>query len=172
MESCAEVKLGNPHPRAELRIKRPEAEPESCTELVPGVKLRSLTTPVEMADPGVGNWEGTGSAGHRSIRQWSTPGSGMDWAAYVGSMMTQVAGSCSRTDVTADSGSKTDVVAASGSIIGVSSSIWSVAGVGAGSGSGSRSWVCGRHGAHVLLLLCLSDGQRGTAVQEHPLHII
>lgn len=88
----------------------------------------------------------------------------MNWAACVDSGKNQVAGSYSWTDVTA----------ASGSTIGVGSSIWSVAGAGTGAGTvcGRGFWVCISHGANVLLLSCLSDGQKGTGVQEHPLHII
>ncbi|ROL41248.1 hypothetical protein DPX16_10400 [Anabarilius grahami] len=51
----------------------------------------------------VGPREGTGSMDHRSIRQWSTPGSGMDWEACTNCGMSQVAGSRSATDMEAGS---------------------------------------------------------------------
>lgn len=44
----------------------------------------------------VGTREGTGSADHRSIRQWSSPDSVMEWTAHLDSMATQVAGSNAR----------------------------------------------------------------------------
>lgn len=44
-------------------------------------------------DSRLGAWEGNGSVDHRSIRQRLAPGSEMDWAACVISVMTLVAGS-------------------------------------------------------------------------------
>lgn len=115
-------------------IGRGEAEPETCTEIA------AVATPGKLAGPGdwsreseweqqsrkvsgqtskqpdgfrgedvnsrVGTQEGT-----RSIRQWSAPGSRMDWAACT----------ISRTDIVGGTGSGTDEVAGSGSNLGVGS---------------------------------------------------
>lgn len=50
------MKLGNPHHRDELGIRRSDAESKSWTELAQRVKPRSWATPEETADPG--DWTG------------------------------------------------------------------------------------------------------------------
>lgn len=117
------MKQGNPHHHAKLVIETPGVNPMSRMELVAQAEPRRRTTPVEPMEPvkdmrpgsRVGTQEekdlrtgqehpesrmgpggDSGSADHRSIRQWSSPGSVMEWTAQLDSKVTQVAGSNAR----------------------------------------------------------------------------